>query len=211
MKSKLMISAMFILISALPVLSQTAQKDHLWTYQGKNKVNTLGLYGEVSGSYSELFSNPAAYFGVKAGLVFNKRWTIGLAAYGLSYDKHFNTLVNDGTYHLEAGYSGAFVEYLQPIGSRLKVGASLFTGSGLTLYKYDKDYAEARPWYDETIDQETFAVFEPGVSLIGRMAGHWWLGVNGSYRSTSPLKLKDTPENFLESFNAGVAIRYGIF
>ncbi len=211
MKTKIIIAALMFLAFSFQAFSQETTKDYLWSYQGKNKTKTLGLYGELSGSYTELLTKPAANFGVKAGLVFNKRLTVGLAAYGLSYDRKFNSLVSDGTYHLEAGYSGAFVEYLQPIGDRFKVGASIFSGTGITMYKYDKDYAEARPWYDEVIDQETFAVFEPGVSILGRIGGHWWLGINGSYRTTSPVKLKETSENFLESFNAGVGIRYGIF
>jgi len=47
------------------------------------------------------------------------------------------------------------------------------------------------------IDQETFAVFEPGIEFMTKIGNRWWFGINGSYRNTSPVKLTGTDDVLL--------------
>ncbi|MBC7891776.1 MAG: hypothetical protein H7Y12_06145 [Sphingobacteriaceae bacterium] len=102
-------------------------------------------------------------------------------------------------------------QYMRPIGKNMKISFSILSGAGLAMYKYDKDFAENRPWYQEIIDQETFAVFEPGIDLMAKVSKRWWIGLNGSYRNTSPVKLTGTDDLLFNKFNGGISIRYGIF
>ena len=184
--------------------------NHLLEIDGKNKTPKIGFFGGLSVNYTEIFDDPAGSLGAKAGIIFNHKFSIGLAGYGLWYDYRLNDLVQDGTYHMEAGYSGLYLEYLHPLSEKIKLGFSVITGHGIAQYKYDKQYLEGRPWYKEIIDRETFAVFEPGFEIMTQVGSKWWIGANISYRSTSPIKLQGTNEDFLNNYHTGISIRYGI-
>lgn len=184
---------------------------YLWEYEGKNKTNTLGLYGGMSGTFTEVLDKPAGFLDAKVGLVFNQNWTIGIAAKGLAFDHTLNEVVNDGDYRLEAGYAGMYIEYLLPLGHHVKISLSLLSASGIALYRYDKEQVEGKEWYEEVIDQDRYGVLEPGAEILVRLGKKWWIGARADWRSISPLKLKDTDENILDGGETGVSLRYGIF
>jgi hypothetical protein len=212
MKTKMMMFA--ILFSMLGIGSMAQEKtvkDYVWKYDGKKKEHTIGLYAGISGSYSVVMNKPAGWAGARLGVVFDKRFTVGLAGYALWYDYKLNTLVSDGTYHLESGYAGAYFEYMQPFGNRFRLGFSLLLGQGTAKYTYDKDYREGKPWYEQTIDQQSFQVTEPGIEALVRIMPKWWIGLNGSYRATSPVRLTQTSTSLFNNFNGGISVRFGIF
>lgn len=197
---------------ATVVMSQDKEhKNHLWKYEGKNKMNTIGMYGGLYGSYSPVSDNSAGYLGYRLGIVFNQRYVIGLAGFGLSYDKTLNAITEEGSYHLQAGYAGLYFEYIYPVSKNLKMSASLISATGLALYKYDKEFRDGKEWYEETLDRDNFHVFEPGVEIQIRMASNWWLGAYATYRFTSPIDMKDTDEDILQNYSAGLSLKFGIF
>jgi hypothetical protein len=212
MKSKSLITLMMIALLAGNAYAQKPPvKDYLWKYKGKKKEHTVGGYIGISGSYTEVMSKPAGYLGAQLGIVFDKRYAIGLAGNALWYDYALSEAVSNGTYHLEAGYAGIFFEYMQPLGSRIRLTFSLLTGMGVAKYTYDKAYRDSMPWYQRTIDTRDFSFIEPGIGLMGRVAKKWWIGLNGSYRATSPINLPSAPVNLLNNFSAGISVRFGIF
>jgi len=212
MKTKAIITASILALATLVTFGQAKEhKDHVWQYSGKNRTHTLGLYGALNGSYSPVMDENAGWFGARIGVVFDHRLGVGIAGYGLSYDRTLSDIVEDGSYHLEAGYSGLFVEYLQPIGNNVKVNFSALFGSGIAQYRYDKDFREGKPWYDEIIDRADFHLFEPGIEWQFRMAGNWWIGAYGTYRFSSPIDLQGADEDLFQNFTAGVSLKYGIF
>ncbi|MCG6188921.1 hypothetical protein [Maribellus maritimus] len=210
MKTKVWLT---IALSGLLCLTSLAQekKNYIWSYEGKKRTNTIGLYGGVSGTYSTVMDNSANWLGYKAGLVFNQHWGIGFAGSALNYDKNLDRLVANGTYRLEAGYSGLFLEYIVPLKDKAKLSFSWTTGMGLAQYVYNKEFKENKLWYEEIIDQERFAANELAAEFMFRLAGNWWLGVQGSYRDTSPVELNETADDIFEQFNVGISIKYGIF
>ena len=212
MKTKVILSAMLaVILTAGSLAQETNHKDHIWTYQGKKKVNTIGLYAGIYGSYSEVMDKPSSFLGARAGLVFNNRWTIGLAGYALNFDRKLTALSEEGAYRLEGGYSGLLVEYIKPFRQWGKLSVSVVSGMGLVQYRYDKESREGREWYNEIIDKENFAVFEPGMEFQVRLAGNWWIGAYATYRTTSPVDFKGADEDFLENYTVGASIKLGVF
>lgn len=212
MKTKTIILSVLMIFIGLGALAQDQNsKNYLFTLKGKNKTHEIGWYGSLSGMYSNTMSEPSGWLGSKVGVVFNHKWAFGWAGNALYFDRKLDELVTDGTYHLQAGYAGAFAEYMMPIGNRVKLNFSIVSGQGIAFFQYDKDFAENRPWYEEKIDQETFAVFEPGIELMTKIGNRWWFGINGSYRNTSPVKLNGTNDLLFNKFNGGLSVRYGIF
>ena len=210
MKTKVWLTITLVFLLFLTGTGQE-RKNYIWSYEGKNKNHTLGFYGGLTGSYSKVLDEPAMWFGGKAGLVFNGHWAVGFAGNVLNYDKNMDLLVNDGTYRLEAGYSGMFVEYIVPMKDKAKFSVSWTTGMGLAQYVYNKEFTEDKLWYEEIIDRDRFAANEFTAEFMIRLTGNWWLGVQGSYRDTSPVKLTETNRDLFEQINMGVSVRYGIF
>jgi len=212
MKAKTLIFIAIITIAGLNVSGQElSPKNHIWSYNGKNKTHTLGLYGSLYGSYSPVENRAAQWYGGKIGLVLDNRWGIGIAGSVLNYDYNLNQLVSDGTYRLQAGFAGLFVEYILPVSNWAKFSISWTSGTGSAFYEYNKEFRESRPWYQEIIDTETFNVNEIGLDMHFRTIGKWWLGAYGSYKFTSPIELTGTDNYFLQNYSVGISVKYGIF
>lgn len=204
------LSIAVIFLSVTLNAQETGNKSHIWSFEGK-KIKSIGTYISLSGTYSPLNNNDAYWLGGRIGLVFNDRWTIGIGGNALDYDHQLTTLVNDGTYRLQAAYGGMFIEHLIPLKDWGKFGVSWLSGKGLTYFQYDKEYAESRSWYDEIIDVEDFAVNELGVEFQIRVYKNWWLGAQASYRLTSPIELEGENDYFLKDYSAGISVKWGLF
>ncbi|HPI36612.1 MAG TPA: hypothetical protein PK397_01595 [Ignavibacteriaceae bacterium] len=204
---KTRIFVVLVLFLSINLLAQNDTKNHLISIGDIN----LNGYLALNGKYTSYESNGAGFLDFRAAIVFDNGWAVGFDASGLYYDKKLNALVKDGTYHVEAGYAGFYIEKIFSVTENLKVSISLLMASGLAKYRYDKEYREQKVWYQEIIDQTNFFVTEPTVEIQQRIAGNWWIGLNGSYRNTSPIKMIQTDENMLKKFNAGLTFKYGIF
>lgn len=205
MKTKLLLIVSLVLAATL--IAQPKEKNHLFTLGETN----LGGYVALGGKYTTVNSDNAGILDIRAALTFDSGWAIGLGASGFSYDKKLNALVTDGTYHLEAGYAGLFVEKIFSITDDLKFSASVLMASGLTKYRYDKDFRKNKTWVEETIDQTTFFVTEPGIEITHRIAGNWWIALSGSYRLSSPVEMIGTDEEIFKNFGVGINLKYGLF
>lgn len=215
MKGKYVMLTLMVALMSLTVQSQEpikeGSKDYVWSYQGNKKEHTFGVYGSVSGSYSEVLDKPTVWFGAKVGMVIDKKWGIGLSANVLDYDRTLNVVVSDGTYHLESAYTAMFVEHIIPIKKWGKIHLSCLSGMGQALYRYDKDFRENRPWYEEIIDTEKFTVDELGAEFNVRVKKNWWLGSQINYRFTSKINLMGTENDFLNKTSYGLTVKYGIY
>lgn len=212
MNTKVIIASTILVLSSVIVKAQESDnKDHIWSFNGKKRTHTIGSYASLSGTYSPLKGDNAFWLGGRIGVVFDQRWTAGVGGNLLNYDKKLDELVTDGKYRLEAGYAGLFIEHLVPLKNWGKIGVSWLSGKGTATYRYDKDYAETRPWYEEIIDTEQFAANEFGVEFQVRVYRNWWLGAQANYRFTSPIELKGEDDFFLRDYSAGISVKWGIF
>jgi hypothetical protein len=211
MKTKAAIISIILVAITFITNAQEQAQDYLWTYEGKNKTYELGIYGELSWDYSTLGNDNIGWLGAKAGVVINQRWAFGVTGKALAYDKHLTDLSSEGEYRLESGYSGMFVEYLQPVSENLKLAFTITSAQGIALYRYEDEYAEDLPWHEEIIDVETYGVFEPQVAAMLRVKNNWWIEAHASARNTSPVKMTGTDEKIFTKLNAGIAVKYGIF
>lgn len=196
------------------LFSKGQNKDHanyIWSYEGKKKTTTIGVYSGLGYSYSEISGRNAGFLSARAGVVFNEKWAVGVGGSALNYDYALDELVTDGTYRLQAAYTGMFVEYIQPFGNWGKASISILSGQGLAFYEYNKDFREGKEWYEELIDVEEFAVFEPGVELGFRIMNNWWLTAQASYLTTSPVELLGQNKNFMENYTVGMGVKWGIY
>jgi len=206
MKRIFTLTALLIAFAANNTMAQ--QDEHTAFTLGDHNV---GIYVGTGVRYTTLFGETAGLVELRGALTFNRRWSVGLMGAALWYDKSLHELVDDGSYRLEMGYGGLYVERMFPLSSDLILSASVATGYGVAAYRYDKEYHAEKIWTEETIDQTTFAFFEPGLALQWNFSGSFWLGVAASYRNTSPVELLGTSEEVFRKFSGGVTLTYGIF
>ena len=165
----------------------------------------------IGGRYTTLDSRTAGFLDVRAGITLDSTWVVGLGFSALYFDRALSVLVTDGTYHLNAGYQGIYIERYFRLRDNLLASVSLLMGQGVIMYQYDNDYRKDKVWTEEVIDQTTYAVFEPGVNIQYRIGSTFWLGLTATYRNTSPVRLLGTPESLLRNGAAGLTARWDVF
>lgn len=201
--------AIFFLMAGC-AFSQITDKNKLFSMTLGESTYNFGAYISLSGQYTRVDKDDAGMTGIRAGLVLENGWAIGVSANGLLYDKGLTKLVQNGSYHLNAGYGTLFIEKTFHLSAIQKLSVSVASGMGRADYRYDKDYRDNLEWYQEYIDVETFAVFEPAIEYSFNIGKNFWIGATASYRFTSPLKLKGSDEFIFREGNYGITIRYGI-
>jgi len=211
MKTKILIAAAATLLFTLPASSQLNKYSSMKNESKTEFTGKTRIYAGMSVSYTSVDKQPAGYLGAKAGLVLNDNFSIGIAGSALWYDYRLTGLVDEGTYHLESGYTGLFVEFTQNLGERVSINLSLLTGQGIAIYRMDRAYTESLSWYNEKIDEDTFGVMEPGIELLFRTNDKFSIGLSASYCSTSPLQLTGSSHGMLDGFRTGISFRYSIF
>lgn len=171
----------------------------------------IGGYIGVNGRYSTVESNSVGFLDGKIVAVINENWGVGFSFSVLNYDRTLTKLVDDGSYRLNAGYAGIYVERIFSLGDDFRFAVSITSGMGETYYQYDKDYRDDKVWTEEIIDKTTFAIFEPAIEFDYNLGGNYWIGIMGSFRNTSPLDLLGADEQLFQKFTGGITLKYGLF
>ncbi len=211
MKTRITLTIAAILLMGSTASSQLNQYAKLTCAREGERTIEPAFFAGMSASHTQVMSRPAAYLGGRAGVVFNDKFSIGLAGYGLWYDYRLNELVSSGTYHLEAGYTGLVLEYVQVLSENTRLNFSLLTGHGIAIYRYDRAYTGTLDWHAEIIDKDTFSVMEPGIELMIRTGDNLWIGASLSYCSTSPIQLQDTQQGLIEGIKTGISFTCLLF
>jgi len=184
----------------------SASESSKWTWGD----HELGMYVNLTGRASSVLDQTSAFGDARIGLVFNDTWTVGLTGTALGHDNQLSELVDDGTYHLYTSYGGFFVERIFGLTQNMTASLMFMSGQGTAYYQYDKDYRKEKVWSEEIIDQTTFGVQELTLEVQHRVYGNFWMGVSGSVRNTSPIRLIGTSDGFLKKPSVGVSFKYNI-
>ncbi len=194
------------LIVSLTTFAQGETK-HLFTIDD----TPIGGYIGVNGRYATVESNSAGILDGKIVAVIDGDWGVGFSFSVLNYDRTLGRVVNDGTYRMNAGYAGIYVERIFKLGDDFRLSASITSGMGEVFYQYDKEYRKEKVWSEEIIDRTTFAVFEPAIEIDYNIGGNYWIGIMGAFRNTSPVELIGLDENVFQKFTGGITFKYGLF
>jgi len=187
------------------------RQDHLWEIDLNERSVTVGMYGGLTGSYFQFSGDPAGLLSYQAGIVFNHKFGIGLAGSGLFYDRQMDGLVADGSYHVNSGWNGGYIERMFAITPGIRASLMWQSGQGTFFYRYDQEFRSEKIWYEEIIDGDTYFVNKPTLKAHFRFAGNWWLGIEAAYTLASPVKAIAVNENAMSGFSTGISISYGIF
>ena len=206
MKTRTKLIVIFLLLTGGVLFSQP-QKNYLFKLGDTEIGGYVGMNTKVTG----LGTKTAGFLDFRGAVTINSHWAIGLNVSGLYYDKKLDELVADGTYHIYSTYGGIFVEHFWDLSEDFKLSASLLMGEGFVNYQYDKDYRANKEWYERKIDEDFFHLFEPQLEIQYNFSNLWWVGLNTSYRSVSPIQLRGADDNMLSKFSTGLTLKYGLF
>lgn len=205
MKRIMLIVLMIFFGSSTFGQSQGSKK--LFTLDG----NDIGGYIGVNGRLTSVNSLAAGLIDIRIAAVINNNWAIGYNSTGLWNDRHLNTLVTDGVYHLMGSYQGVYIERIFIPGENLRYSMSLLIGQGTVKYEYCRSVIADKKWYEEIIDQAEFYIIEPTIEMNYNILGEFWLGANVGYNLTTSIRMMDTDSGLLNNINGGLSIKYGMF
>ncbi len=183
-----------------------------WTaVVGAENDRHMNAYIGVGGHMTSLENRTTGLATAKFAFTINDKWALGLLGAAFLHDRTLDELVDDGTYHFFASYGGMFIERTFTLTNRFDFSLAIMTGQGQASYEYDNEYRQEKVWTEETIDRTTFGVQELSAQVSYRVTERFQIGVNASYRHTSPLYLIGTDENMLKAPNVGLNLSYSLF
>jgi len=211
MKTRFLYSAVITLLLYGAVYGQSQDASHILEFKLNNKTHEVGLYGGLSVSYFKFTGDKAGLLSYQVGLVLDHKLGIGITGTGLAYDQHLTGLVDDGTYHINSGWNGAYIERIFNIAPGLKASLGWHSGRGVYFYRYDNEYRPSKTWTEEIIDGDTYFVNKPTLQVRWRFAGNWWLGAEAAYTLSSPIHLIGADKNAMTGASTGISIAWGIY
>ena len=208
-------------VSALPVLSQTAEEAPMRTLFGTEHDLHHGGWGSPTVACTRIMDQDALLVGGRGGWIIDHRLTIGLAGYGLTtavenkaYDSY---LLNEGVFpqrssRFQTGYGGLLIEPVIAYKSPVHISLPVLIGAGGCGYRTyttlpEEDF-DPDTWHDAV---DAFFVIEPGVDLEFNLVKMVKLGLGASYRYTSDITLPETSKDAMRGFNANMSIKVGVF
>lgn len=197
----------FIFAFVFGVIAFGQSSNKLLTLDG----NDIGGYIGVNGRLTTVKTLPAGLIDIRIAIVINGKWAIGYNSSRLLNDRHLNTLVTDGVYHLMGSYKGIFVERIYNLGEDFRFSISVLLGQGIVKYEYCQSTIADRKWYEEIIDQADFTIIEPTLEINYNILGNFWVGINLGGNLTTAIRMMDTERNLLNNINEGLSVKYGLF
>lgn len=204
---KKLLFVLFIAVCGITSFGQETKNRKLFTLDG----NDIGGYIGVNGRFTNVNSLGAGLIDIRIAVVVNNDWAIGFNSSGLLNDRHLNTLVSDGIYHLMGSYKGIYLERIIAVNEDLRCSISLLVAQGTLKYEYCRSEIANRKWYEEVIDQNDFNLIEPTIEINYNAFDKFWVGANIGFNLTTPVRLMQTDGNILNTFNGGICIKYGLF
>jgi hypothetical protein len=79
-----------------------------------------------------------------------------------------------------------------------------------SLLKLEKYGSIQSAGIKKVLDVQEFASIDPGVAMLARVSERCWVGLNGSCRNASPLKILRNPDEVIKGICAGISLKIGI-
>jgi len=173
----------------------------------------VGGYGGVDVMYTRMFGRDGAVVGAQGGLLINHRLALGVAGYGFTNPVAGpDNLIGDAQY-FETGYGGFTLRYSlmsEELPVYVTVGG-LVGGGAIDLTAGDHDSDDDFDNLHDSSGTDTFAVFQPDVTLNANLTRWMRLGVTAGYRFTAGVNSLGFEESDLNGIVAGGHVQFGWF
>lgn len=179
------------------------------------KEKEINGFGNVDFRLGEVVDQQALIMGVYGGMLINKYFMFGVAAYGIATDSQFEGF-NPETgeardLNLYGGYAGMLMGFKVASREIIHLSVPMIIGAG-KLDVSDDHYFEL-PWDDNayTLESSPFFVFEPSALLEINVSHHFRLGFGAGYRLVRGSGLENVSDEDLSGYTGVVSIQLGKF
>lgn len=216
---------LFILTSALLTLCYTA---HAQKYVDSNnpdevksllsKNNDVTGFGGIDVKVGDFNQERALLTGAYGGVIINRHYFLGVAGYGLVTENKFIGEVSafDGITETKelsiyGGYGGLMIGGIIAPKKAVHINIPVILAAG-TLYVSDDNFLTTPQNSDVTVEQTTFFVVEPGMTIEANITPSFRIGLGATYRLARGINLNQqlTDDDFSQ-FSGLLSLRFGRF
>lgn len=183
-------------------------------YGQSKEVHTLlsnrtrvGAYVSLENQVKDFTGTGAGmYSGARAGLIFNRRFFVGVGAYGLSSGLGITNLLDDAqNYHLTSGYGGLSIEPILFSRQTVHFSFPLLAGVGIA------ELSEVARDGSRFLDDDLFAVYQGGANIELNVTK--WMRVSGGvyYTQTDDFLLRGVRHDLMDGLSYGLSLKLGRF
>jgi len=216
----------FLFLALVASLAIQAQIETKPDSTGKNsdelqtlftKTGQTGWWLSADFTWTKFDSRDLFLGGMSGGMIINHSLSIGLAGYGTmnSQNLRYSGISDVADVYLYGGYGGLKLEYrINPLKKINVAFPLLIGGGGLTYSTWAMDYMHGNNNYGNsefTYAWDSFFVIEPGVVVGVNLLKYIRLDAGVSYILAPGINLPKTSNNPLNSFNAGISLKFGRF
>lgn len=176
-----------------------------------NKLD-VGGYAGLDVAYSRMFGQDGALVGVQGALLLAHHLSLGVAGYGWTNSQEAPPDASGNPQRFETGYGGATIRYsfyAPELPVYVTVGA-LIGGGAITLNADDDDDDRGFD-FENSRDEDVFAVVQPDVTLHANLTPWLRLGLTAGYRFTSGVDRNGYQESDVDGFLVGGQVQFGRF
>ncbi len=199
MKNTFLLSLVIITLFAGSVAAQDSTRSKTWFSNTKNskRLHYIGAYVSPEVQYGSLAGSFTPISGMSAMLVFNKKWALGLAAYGTATEFTPSSINTNKALSYEANYGGLKLEYTPKPNDVLHVSFPILIGAGManidsvstkTNYSFNKRGDKGRGGdfgredRNRNENEDAFFIFQPGIKLETNVLRIAKLFIGANYR-----------------------------
>jgi len=174
-------------------------------------------FGALSTKYSEFNQDNSILVGAKAGVIINRHFTVGIAAYGLSSVNKFEGVDLQEELYLYGGYGGLLLGFNVMPKEVIHINFPVLIGAGgfhVTDENYFRDIRNDVEFGDgQSVENSTALVIEPGVELEINITKFFRIALGGSYRMVNGVSLdrNDITDDDLTNWSTHATLKFGKF
>jgi len=160
-----------------------------------------------------LLNSRTLFLGAYGGLLINRHFMLGIAAYGWATPPEFEGFLPDGTpkpLTLYGGYAGIMLGGIVLSRELVHLSFPVVLGAGQADVS-DTNFFTNYPDTDFTIESSTFFVGEPTAQLEFNITPSFRIAAGASYRIIRGLQLQNVSDKDLTNWAGVISLRFGRF
>ncbi len=180
-----------------------------------SKSNEIEGFGGIDGKLSDIRGDRTLLIGGYGGVIVNRVFLLGIAAYGLASQPGFEgTLPGTNTVKelkRYGGYGGVLVGGTLFGKEVIHVSMPVILGAGNLEISDDNFFSQQFADTDFTVESSAFFVVEPGLQLEFNITSYMRIAAGASYRWIRGLELENATDQDLTGWGGVLSVRVGRF
>jgi hypothetical protein len=202
-----------ILLATVSIVRAQDEPSKMETLFGDG-ITSYGGYGGLRVAYSSFDGKNLWLVGGRGGAIFNHKFVLGGAGYGIVNSPLYNDFNVDGVNYpkayFEGGYGGVYVEYIMAPHKLVHLSFPLLVGGG-GVFLSDTPTPNLENPNLNIIASDVIFVVEPGVEIELNVIRFMRFTAGVTYRYCSGLELPNIDSKAFNGFAATVSLKFGNF